>query len=405
MEQNHWEEKKMSERKSIGDINFDSTIHCGSGYGFYKKAENHYAFRTRLGDALYSWRFYFKITSPGDGRKIILEVTDFDHEGRTPWNEGAAVFSYDCRQWNDIGTDNIKIVDWTPPENSTPYGDNCHVPYGVRYELTLDKKEIWVASPTPFTLENRDELLNHLVETYPNFTKFENIGETYHSTKTAYPMTGIHITDFSYPDTEKLRCLIIAGEHPAESAGIYAGVGMMNSLLNKPDLLRSFDFHFIPLANPDGIFHGRTYHNTTLDKSDTIGYNITLDWADFKHPETQNIASLIQAVNPHFFLRLHNGRHRKAYEFWINKEYLESPLVDSLTNAMNTDIDRIRPLKENRECSIHSKYGVPIVMTFETLLLEKNNGYTNWKTSYLSVGEELLTGITDGLNVMRKSLS
>jgi hypothetical protein len=129
----------MPERKSIADISFDSTIHCGSGYGFYKKAENHYAFRTRLSNALYSWRFYFKITSPGDGRKIILEVTDFNHEGRTPWNEGAAVFSYDCHQWHDIGTGNIKIVDWTPPENNTPYGDSSHIPYGVRYELTLEK--------------------------------------------------------------------------------------------------------------------------------------------------------------------------------------------------------------------------------------------------------------------------
>ncbi|MFA7185195.1 MAG: hypothetical protein WC082_09895, partial [Victivallales bacterium] len=208
----------MPERTSIGDISFDSMIHCGSGYGFYEKAENHYAFRTRLGDALYSWRFYFKITSPGDGRKIVLEATDFNHEGRTPWNEGAAVFFCDCREWHEIGTDKIKIIEWTPPENTTPYGDDSHIPYGVSYELTLEQKEIWVASPIPFTLENRDMLLRHLAETYPDFTKLEDIGETCHSAETGYPITGIRITDFSYPDADKLRCLVIAGEHPAESA-------------------------------------------------------------------------------------------------------------------------------------------------------------------------------------------
>ncbi len=386
----------MQETRSFGCITFDSAIHCGCGHGFKQIAPDTFRFWSREGMEPYSWRFYFKIVSPGTGREIVLEVADFNNTGNTKWHEGATCYSTNRELWREFGPNRLEIVPYTPPVPPAAYGDSTHEPYGVRYKLKLTHPEIWIASPTPFTLENQDILFERILENAPDNVRLVTIGETYHSAVTGYGMKGIRISDFSVPAENKLRCFVIAGEHPSESAGIYACAGMMKKFVNSPELLKEFDICFMTLSNPDGIFYGRTYHNTAPDDPGGKGYNILLDYHDELHPETRNISRFIAGFKPHVFLRLHNGRHRKTYDCWINDNFLDSPVVEELRAAMSLEIDGIHPASA-RQDMVYEKHGVPVTITFETLLLEKNPGFDNFKNSYIRTGEEILNGITVGL--------
>ena len=81
------------ERTILGDLTFDSTLHCGNGHDFRPVGDNHIRFRARVGHENYAWRFHFRLDSSGDGREIVLEVADLNHFGQELWQEQATVIS------------------------------------------------------------------------------------------------------------------------------------------------------------------------------------------------------------------------------------------------------------------------------------------------------------------------
>jgi hypothetical protein len=170
-----------------------------------------------------------------------------------------------------------------------------------------------------------------------------------------------------------------------------------------PELMREFDICFMPLSNPDGAFLGRTYHNSVPGDPDGPGYNILMDYKDEKHPETQNIGRYADSFKPHVFLRLHNGRHRKAFDIWLSEEYLSPPITEELRKSMSVEIAAFHPLSSKKEM-LYERHSVPIVMVFETLLLKKNPGCDNFKDSYIKTGEDILGGLTNALRRMRSAL-
>ena len=212
------------ERAEFGEIALDSRLHCGNAHDFAQVATGHFRFRARCGLAPYAWRFLLAIESPGDGREITLEVADFNHEGRTPWHESATACSLDDgATWLPFSTDRLEIVDWTPighPAIDDAYGDASHVPYGVRYRLTLDAPRVLFASPTPFTLDHRDGLLRDLAAEYPDEVAVATVARSAHSDATGYPVTMARLTAPG-PWADRDRVLVVAGEHAAESAGMY----------------------------------------------------------------------------------------------------------------------------------------------------------------------------------------
>lgn len=388
------------ERRTFADVTFDSTIHCGNGHDFVQIAPGHYRFRARCGMSTYSWRFYMRIDSPGDGRRIVLEVADFNHFGQQLWQERAAVISRDNETWHDLGIENMRIVPWTPTgeaEGDAAMDDGWHPPYGVQYHLQLDTPTLWVASPTPFTLENREAFIRELTGRCRFFTE-KAIGWSHYGHLHGYPL---RVVQAHKPGGEekKLRVVVLAGEHPSEYAGMYACEGMMEQVLRSHDMLADFSFWFVPVVNMDGLAHGQSYHNTPPDDPSALGVNVARDWKERSQPETRAVWELIEQVRPHCLVTLHNGKHRTAYEVFCPPQPHLAPLMKHLRAHLPLPLEHWKPYSDDGSIPVVAmKEGVAeAALCFETLILCHLPGCRTFKESYKRAGVHILRGLAAGL--------
>ncbi|MGI5816816.1 MAG: M14 family zinc carboxypeptidase [Armatimonadota bacterium] len=391
------------ERAQFGEVALDSRLHCGNAHDFTQVAPGHLRFRARTGLAPYAWRFLLAVESPGDGREIALEVADFNHEGRTPWHESATAYSLDDGEtWLPFPTGRLEIVDWTPTghaEIDAAYGDDSHVPYGVRYHLRLEAPRVLFASPTPFTLDHRDRLLREMAEEHPRLVAVATVARSTHSGATGYPVTMARMTAPG-PWADRARVFVIAGEHAAESAGMYACEGFMHEVLAHEDWLRDFAFFFVPVFNVDGVFYGRTYFNVSPGITDGPGVNLSATWDERPAPEQRDLWRFLRELRPGLLVSLHNGRHRDRMDQFCDP----SPETEAINAALRAELGfeladagppKI-PARLPREAMDRgiARHG----FLTETLLLERLPGFATFRESYLEVGRQLARGYVGGLS-------
>jgi len=388
------------ERTTVGDITFDSTVHCGAGQGFQEIAPGHFRFRSRAGLAPYAWRLHFCIESPGDGREVTLEVADFNHFGQELWQEGATVVSRDEEQWDDLGIERIRIVPWTPTgvaDDDDSIDDGWHPPYGLQYRVRLDAPKLWLASPTPYTLAHCRDHLQALADRC-DFFSVEEIGRTHYYGTHGFPLLMTKVAKAGRDDG-KIRVVVVAGEHAAESAGMYACEGLLEELLRTHDLLADFSFWVVPVVNVDGVAFGRTYHN--VDPGDPLGRGVNLnrDWRERTQPETQAIWRLIKEVRPHCYLSLHNGRHRRELELFSLPDPRLATLMGHLREHLPLPLEHWRPATSEGMGSVAVREAAlaETGICFETLLLRKVAECRTFEESYRRVGMCLLRGLVAGL--------
>ncbi|MEW6356933.1 MAG: M14 family zinc carboxypeptidase [Planctomycetota bacterium] len=392
--------KAGGERTTIWDLTFDSTIHCGAAQNFHEVGPNHIRFRARAGLEPYAWRFHFCIESPGDGREVVLEVADFNNLGGELWQEQAAVWSRDGEKWEDLGLENIRIVPWTPTggaEDDLSLQRDGRRPYGVRYRLSLDAPRIWLASPTPYTLERSRRWMDTLASRC-DFFHVKDIAQTTGGRIHGHALSMIEVRKPG-PDKEKLRVVIVAGEHPAEVAGMYACEGVMEEILRTTDLLGDFSFWIVPVANVDGLAFGRTYHTFDPDDPHGEGLNLARDWHRRTQSPTQAIWKIIEDVKPHCVINLHNGRHRRRFEVFAPPQPHLATLLKHIREQMPLPVARWRPYSDNGALApavIESKLA-DVALCFETLLLVKLPERRTFEESYRHTGRCLLRGIVRGL--------
>ncbi len=401
------------ERASFGDVTLDSTLHCGNGHDFEQVALGHYRFRARTGLVPYAWRFLIAIDSPGDGREIMLEVADLNHEGRTPWHESGTAYSLDDGEtWLPFDTSLLQIVDWTPAAHAhgheaidAAYGDASHVPYGVRYRLRLDAPRVLFASPTPFTLDYRDRLLARFAEERPEAVALATVARSAHSDATGYPVTMARITaPGPWPDRE--RVLVVAGEHPAESAGLYACEGFMREVLAREDWLERCAFFFVPVLNVDGVFFGRTYFNVAPGITDDPGVNLSATWHERPAREQQELWRFLQELRPKLLVSLHNGRHRNRMDQFCDPSPQTAAINDAIRAQLGFElVDAGAPRAPARLPREAIDQGLAqLGFLTETLLLERLPGSPTFRDSYVEVGRQLARGYVDGLDALSEVL-
>lgn len=392
------------EHARFGDITLDSTLHCGNAHDFAQIAPGHYRFRARVHLAPYAWRFLFAIESPGDGREITLEVADFSHEGRTPWHESATAYSTDGgTTWLPFDTGRLEIAPWTPTghaEIDGAYGDASHVPYGVRYRLRLDAPRVLFASPTPFTLDYRDALLAELAAAHPELVTLATVARSAHSHATGYAVTMARIGEPG--GGERRRIFVVAGEHPAESAGMYACGGFLREVLSRPDWLMRYEFAFVPILNVDGVFFGRTYFNVSPGITDGPGVNLSATWGERPAPEQRGLWRLLEELRPGLLVSLHNGRHRRQMDQFRDpgpaSETINAALRAHLGFELHDAGPPRAPARLPREAMDRGlcRHG----FLTETLLLCRLPGTVTFRDSYVEVGRQLARGYVEGMDAI-----
>jgi len=398
--------KPGGQRTTIDGITFDSTIHCGNGHDFVKLGKDHYRFRARIDHAPYAWRFCFKMECPqAVGRTITLEVADFNHAGRTPFHESATAWSTNGEDWFSLSVESMTIVPWTPTGEAAvdeKYGDASHVPYGVQYRLKLAGETIWLASPTPYTLKRRDQLLERLLKTHPHSVRVTTIGHSRHSRTHGYPLRMARITAPGEASKRK-TVFVIAGEHCSETAGIYACEGWMEEVLAHPDWLEDFVFCFVPIVNVDGAYYGATYYNMSASLADGIGENISPNWPQRTLPEVKAIWPLLVQTRPVFFASIHNGRHRRTMEIFAPAGSASEALLAAWRREVGFEIEGVRSHgASTRAWGVLRRAGITErACIIETLLLCRQKGFDSFQQSYIQTGRQLARGTIAALRELK----
>ncbi|MFA5189204.1 MAG: M14 family zinc carboxypeptidase [Verrucomicrobiia bacterium] len=396
--------KPGGQRICIDGITFDSTIHCGNGHAFSKVGPDHYRFRARVGLEPYAWRFYFKMECPqAVGRTITLEVADFNHAGRTVFHESATVWSTDGRRWITMEPQQMEIVPFTPTgcaKLDAHYGDREHLPYGVRYRLRLTAPQMWFAVPTPYTLQRRDELLDRLAAAHPELVRSITVGQSRHSRSHGFPIRAARIAKPG-DDPQRQNVVVIAGEHSAEVAGIYACEGWMQEVLAHGEWLDRYVFYFVPIMNVDGAYYGSTYYNLPRALTEGVGDNVSQGWHDRRLPEVKALWPLLAEWRAVFFASLHNGRHRTALEAFGPPGPGSEALLGTWRRELGLPFEQMRWKENPAAFNVLPRSGItPLAYTIETLLLVRQKGCGSFEESYLQTGRQLARGTVAALDAM-----
>jgi len=120
----------------------------------------------------------------------------------------------------------------------------------------------------------------------------------------------------------KVKLLIIAGIHGTEPAPVNASILLLELLKDRYPLgynfekLKNVEVHLVPLANPDGfqlnyeLFKRRGFephwsHVWEEARRNANGVDLNRDWMQLSQPETQAIHRVINEIEPHLVLDLH----------------------------------------------------------------------------------------------------
>lgn len=122
----------------------------------------------------------------------------------------------------------------------------------------------------------------------------------------------------------KLKCWIIARQHPGESMAEWLVEGLLDRLLDAEDpvanaLLRQATFFVVPNMNPDGSIRGHLRNNAA-------GANLNREWESpsvERSPEVFNVREKMRETGVDFFLDVH-GDEALPYNFISGSEGIPS---------------------------------------------------------------------------------
>jgi len=162
--------------------------------------------------------------------------------------------------------------------------------------------------------------------------------------------------------------LIVAGQHAVEESGKmfaentlrgYHSGGFRGTIME--ELLKTHNVTVVPVANPDGCYHGRM--NSNVD-----GY--VLDHSDDESVETRAILALIDELQPHVLINCHGWGnevgelpHEDIYRF-TDDDPLYRHLLQQVPGCSSSGIPHIFNEGVGRiETHAHEQYGTHCTIT------------------------------------------
>ncbi len=248
----------------IGSIQFDTDFDSGGGVSVHSRTETHFTL-TLEDEQNYGPLGYMHFRLRGvEGETVSFEFTNLG-DSRMP-------------------SDYRLLYSETPLEELDYQRMDEAIGDGFSQEFQSDT--VYIANYFPFPYQNTVEQVTRHQDC--EYVTVELIGQS-HEGRDMYAM---RISDPDVPDDEKRDIVALTRQHPGETTGSYQMDGMIAYVLEVfRDETRAFDedyrFHFLPHANPDGIYRG-------IHRLCSQGYDLNRQWDSDSPVEIRNLKDYME---------------------------------------------------------------------------------------------------------------
>ena len=177
--------------------------------------------------------------------------------------------SMDGLNWEPLDSANYQVTLKSKDEKTQVAED-------ITMKLSIGPDTLWIAAQELITSSHVDQWMYELE--FNSFVTRSKIGESQEGRT-------IPLLKIGESDGQKM-ILIMSRQHPPEVTGFLAMKAFVETICSDMEIAQNFrtkyNTYVIPLANPDGVYHGHWRHNRG-------GVDLNRDWADFNQPETAAI--------------------------------------------------------------------------------------------------------------------
>ncbi len=154
--------------------------------------------------------------------------------------------------------------------------EDTQVSEKLTMKLSIGPDTLWISAQELITSSHVNHWMSGLES--EKFVSKTIIGESHEGR----PVTLLKVGE---SDDQKM-ILVLSRQHPPKVTGFLAMKAFVESICSDTEIAKKFrsqyNTYVIPLANPDGVYHGHWRHNRG-------GVDLNRDWADFNQPETAAI--------------------------------------------------------------------------------------------------------------------
>lgn len=251
--------------------------------------------RKDAGEDHFQW-FFFRVTGARD-EDLVLRITNAG-EASYPkgWEDYQACASYDGEDWFRVDTEfdgKVLTIRHCPDFDTVKYA------YFAPYSLQRHIETVATAA----TLDG---------------VEYERLGATLDGRDLDMLRVGPE------GNGDRLKCWIIARQHPGETMTEWLMEGLLEHLLDPDEpasrsLLTKCTFYLVPNMNPDGSYRGHLRNNA-------VGQNLNRAWAEptmERSPEVKLVRDRMEQTGVDFFLDVH-GDEALPYNFIAGAEGIPS---------------------------------------------------------------------------------
>lgn len=282
--------------------------------------------RPDVGGDHFQW-FHFRVTGV-KGQPLHASILNAS-EASYPkgWQDYRACASYDGEEWFRVDTEYDGQV--------------------LRFRHRPEFDAISFAYFPPYTLERHRDLVATAALQTGVF--YERLGDTVDGRDLDLLQVG------SGADASRMRCWIIARQHPGESMAEWLVEGLLQHLLDPDEavaraLLARCCFYIVPNMNPDGSHRGHLRNNAA-------GQNLNRAWdapSVERSPEVYWVRRKMEDTGVDFFLDVH-GDEALPYNFVAGADG-----IPSFTEAMAARQRAYTGLLETINPDFQTTYGYPV---------------------------------------------
>ena len=343
---------------------------------YFRGQTTHWIKKDKIGNQYY-W-FYFKAEGV-KGKKVT-----FQYDNMTGFYRGkhyemfrpttAPVFSYDNKIWHRI----------------TEHNYNKETKSFV-FSQDFEKNTVWIAYAHPYDV-NRKESLISSIKGNKN-VQISSIGSSLDNNKIDLIKIGNNNIK-----KEKKNILLFALQHPGEDCGAHFLEGAIDYLINNKEadaLLEKFNFFFVPMVNPDGVFYGTSRYSLNMSDLNSEWFTDSVTQKPLtKEPEVLALMKLANKIKPDLVFDIHShGQHHFGNSILIHGQFAFNnifyPIAEKLSKSYPVRVIPNKIFQGTAKDYFDLVHKVPSC-TFELTQSQNFDKRYIEEQDYLNYGKELM---------------